>query len=90
MKTRIRQLTEQEKRSLGEQQMIAEQKKQNELAELQAQENIILSKGLIPQILEKMRIEAWDRNGGKIPTTVLGNNQIDLGSLGLKVESHTL
>ena len=59
-------------------QKIAEQKKQNELAELQAQENIILSKGLTPQILEKMRIEAWDKHGAKIPTTMLGNNQITI------------
>jgi hypothetical protein len=59
-------------------QKIAEQKKQNELAELQAQENIILSKGLTPQILEKMRIEAWDKHGAKIPTTMLGNNQVTI------------
>ena len=43
---------------------IIEQKKRNELAELQAQENIILSKGLTPQILEKRKIDKWD---GKLP-----------------------
>ena len=49
-------------------QQIAEQRKRNELAELQAQENIILSKGLTPQILEKMKIEAWAKYGAKVPT----------------------
>ena len=45
-------------------QQILEQKKKNELAELQSQENIIRSKGLTPEILQEKYIEAW---GGKTP-----------------------
>lgn len=45
-------------------QQIAEQKKRNELAELKAQENIILSKGITSQILQQQFIEKWD---GKTP-----------------------
>jgi hypothetical protein len=40
-------------------QQITEQKKRNELAELQAQEQIIRSKGLTREILEEKWIEAW-------------------------------
>ena len=40
-------------------QQIVEQRKRNELAELKAQENLILSKGLTPQLLQKMWIEKW-------------------------------
>lgn len=40
-------------------QQITEQRKRNELAELQAQEQIIRSKGLTPQILQDKWIEAW-------------------------------
>lgn len=40
-------------------QQIIEQKKRNELAELQAQEQIIISKGLTPQILQKAFLDAW-------------------------------
>jgi len=43
-------------------QQIQEQKKRNELAELKAQENIILSRGLTPEILQKMAIEGWVAN----------------------------
>jgi hypothetical protein len=50
-------------------QKIAEQKKQNELAQLQAEENRILSAGITPQILQKQFIEKWD---GKTP--LYGNN----------------
>jgi hypothetical protein len=53
-------------------QQIAEQKKKNELAELQAQENIILSRGLTPEILRKMEIEAWAKYGCKVPTYYMG------------------
>jgi hypothetical protein len=53
-------------------QQIAEQRKRNELAELQAQENIILSKGLTSQILQKMTIEAWAKYGCKVPTYYMG------------------
>lgn len=45
-------------------QQIVEQKKRNELAALQAEENIILSRGITPQILDKMKIEKWN---GVIP-----------------------
>ena len=45
-------------------QEINQQKKRNELAELKAQEQIILSKGLTPEILKQQQIEKWD---GKLP-----------------------
>lgn len=41
-------------------QKIAEQKKQNELAELQAQERLIESKGITPQLLQMEFIRKWD------------------------------
>jgi hypothetical protein len=41
-------------------QQIIEQKKRNELAELKAQENIILSKGITPQLLQQQFIDKWD------------------------------
>lgn len=41
-------------------QQIIEQKKRNELAELKAQENIILSRGITPQLLQQQFIEKWD------------------------------
>ena len=54
-------------------QQITEQKKKNILADLQAQENIILSKGLTPQILEKMKIEGWVKHGCPTPQA-MGEN----------------
>jgi len=54
-------------------QQISEQKKRNELAELKAQENIILSRGLTPQVLQKQFIEKWD---GKTP--LYGNTPVTL------------
>lgn len=57
-------------------QQIIEQKKRNELAVLRAEENIILSRGLTPQILEKMRIETWGRYGAKVPQAVLGSSTV--------------
>lgn len=50
-------------------QQIIEQKKKNELAELQAQENIIRSRGITPQLLQEQAISAWD---GKLPSTFSG------------------
>lgn len=50
-------------------QQITEQKKTNELAELQAQENIIRSKGITPQILQEQAIKKWN---GELPTTWSG------------------
>jgi len=55
-------------------QQIAEQKKRNELAELKAQENIILSKGITQQLLQQQFIEKW--NGatplyGNMPVTLM-------------------
>lgn len=41
-------------------QQIFEQRKRNELAELKAQENIILSRGITPALLQQMFIEKWD------------------------------
>ena len=55
-------------------QQIAEQKKRNELAELKAQENIILSKGLTDKVLLDKFIEKWDGKTplyGNTPLTVL-------------------
>jgi hypothetical protein len=52
-------------------QQIAEQRKKNELAELQAQENIIRSKGITPQLLNQQALEKWD---GKLPSTYSGGN----------------
>ena len=51
-------------------QQIQEQRKKNELAELKAQENIILSKGLTDEILQKMAIEGWVRAGCPTPQVV--------------------
>lgn len=50
-------------------QKILEQKKRNELAELTAQEAIIRSKGLTPEILQEMAIRKWD---GRLPSTWSG------------------
>lgn len=54
-------------------QQIAEQRKRNELAELKAQENIILSRGITPQLLQQQFIEKWD---GKTP--LYGNTPVTL------------
>lgn len=51
-------------------QQIEEQKKRNELAQLQAEENIIRSKGITPQILQEQAISKWN---GIAPSTVLSN-----------------
>jgi hypothetical protein len=57
-------------------QQIVEQRKRNELAELKAQENIILSKGITPQLLQQQFIEKWDGKTalyGNMPVTLLKN-----------------
>lgn len=54
-------------------QQIIEQRKRNELAELKAQENIILSRGITPQLLQQQFIDKWD---GK--TALYGNTPITL------------
>lgn len=41
-------------------QQIIEQRKRNELAALKAEENIILSRGITPQLLQQQFIEKWD------------------------------
>jgi hypothetical protein len=46
------------------QQQLREQQMRNELAALKAEENIILSRGITPQLLQQMFIEKWD---GKTP-----------------------
>jgi hypothetical protein len=51
-------------------QQITEQKKKNELAELQAQEDIIRSRGITPQILEQKAIDKWN---GVLPGTWSGS-----------------
>jgi len=55
-------------------QQITEQKKKNILADLQAQENVILSRGLTPQILEKIKIDGWVKNGCPTPQVIDGSN----------------
>ena len=55
-------------------QQIVEQRKRNELAELKAQENIILSKGITKQLLQQQFIEKWDGKTplyGETPITLL-------------------
>lgn len=55
-------------------QQIIEQKKRNELAELKAQENIILSKGITKQLLQQQFIEKWDGHTplyGDTPITLM-------------------
>lgn len=54
-------------------QQIVEQRKKNELAELKAKENLILSSGITPQLLQKQFIDKWD---GKTP--LYGNMPITL------------
>lgn len=54
-------------------QQIIEQRKINELAELQTQENLIKSKGLTPEILTQQFIWKWD---GKTP--LYGNTPVNL------------
>lgn len=54
-------------------QQIIEQKKRNELARLKAEENIILSRGITPQLLQQQFIEKWD---GKTP--LYGNTPVTI------------
>lgn len=51
-------------------QQIAEQRKRNELAELQAQEDIIRSRGITPEILQQQAIQKWN---GVLPYTWSGS-----------------
>ena len=52
-------------------QQILEQAKRNELAELKAKENLILSKGLTKEVLTQQFIDKWDGN-----TPLYGNTPI--------------
>jgi hypothetical protein len=54
-------------------QQIAEQRKKNELAELQRDYNKILSEGITPQLLQQQFIDKWD---GKTP--IYGNMPVTL------------
>jgi hypothetical protein len=54
-------------------QQIIEQKKRNELEELRAQQNIIRSRGLTPQLLQEAAVERWN---GVLPSTVTGSSTI--------------
>lgn len=59
-------------------QQIIEQKKRNELAELKAQESLIISKGITPQILQQAFIDKWDGKTplyGTMPVTLFKNTQ---------------
>lgn len=51
-------------------QQILEQKKKNELAELQMQEKLIESKGITNELLRKQWLDKWD---GKLPSTLTGD-----------------
>lgn len=51
-------------------QQIIEQRKKNELAELQTQEKLIQSRGITDEILKQQAIDKWN---GVLPTTVAGN-----------------
>ena len=54
-------------------QQIIEQRKRNELSELEAQERIIISKGLTPQYINYLFIQRWDGKTplyGNIPLTL--------------------
>lgn len=51
-------------------QQIAEQRKRNELAELQAQENIIKSRGITEEILQQEAIQKWN---GVLPSAWSGS-----------------
>jgi len=41
------------------------------LAALKAEENVILSRGITPQILQQQALEKWD---GVLPTTISGSS----------------
>lgn len=59
-------------------QQIIEQKKRNELAELQALENKIISSGITPQLLQQQFIDKWDGKTplyGNVPITLFKNTQ---------------
>ena len=59
-------------------QQIIEQRKRNELAELKALENIILSRGITPQLLQQQFIEKWDGKTpiyGTMPVTLFKNTK---------------
>lgn len=62
-------------------QQIIEQKKKNELAELQAQENIIRSKGITSQLLQEQAIQRWD---GKLSGVYLSKDIPFINSLSPK------
>ena len=51
-------------------QQIAEQRKRNELAELQTQENIIKSRGITQELLQQQAIQKWN---GVLPATWSGS-----------------
>lgn len=59
-------------------QQIIEQRKRNELAALKADENIILSRGITPQLLQQQFIDKWDGRTpiyGTMPVTLFKNTK---------------
>jgi hypothetical protein len=57
-------------------QQIVEQRKKNELAELKAKYDLILSSGITPQLLQKQFIDKWDGKTplyGNMPITLMKN-----------------
>ena len=58
-------------------QQIEEQKKRNELARLKSEENLIISRGITPQLLQQQFIDKWDGKTplyGNTPITLMKNN----------------
>ena len=59
-------------------QQIVEQKKKNELAKLKAEEDLIISSGITPQLLKKQFIEKWDGSTplyGDTPVTIFKSDK---------------
>ena len=55
-------------------QQIEEQKRKILLAKLKAEENIELSRGLTPQLLQQQAIQYWYLKGCPTPTTITGGS----------------
>ena len=59
-------------------QQIIEQRKVNELAQLRAEQNKIISSGITPQLLQQQFIDKWDGKTpiyGNMPVTLFKNTQ---------------
>lgn len=59
-------------------QEIIQQRKKNELASLKTEENLIISRGITPQLLQQQFIEKWNGSSplyGTLPVTLFKNTQ---------------